>query len=126
LCFDFLYKFVLKKKVVLGTTEGDVIKNMYWSSCKVVVISCQILTKLEFLENILQKKILKYQISGKFHPVGAKLFRADGQIYRQDPTKLTVVFLNFANASKKKNNSQAVPMRASQSSSVPSRLVAAR
>jgi hypothetical protein len=53
-----------EKGFVLRRTERDMNKNVYWASCKVPFISCQILMKLEFLK-IFCKRILKYQISGK-------------------------------------------------------------
>jgi hypothetical protein len=47
------------------------------------------------------KKRIVCQISMKIRPVGAELFHADGLTDRQDMTKLTVAFRNFANAPKK-------------------------
>ena len=63
--------------------------------------SCPILMKLEFSGQILEKKIVEYQISWKSVPVGAELFHAEGRKDRRtDITKQTVAFRNFANALK--------------------------
>ena len=42
----------------------------------------------------------------KIHPVGSKLFHADGQ---RDTTKLPVAFCNFANGPKSERRSYASP-----------------
>jgi len=58
--------------------------------------SCQILMKLEFSRQIVEK-----YSDFKFHKnpsIGSRVFHADG---RTDMTKLIVTFRNFANAPKK-------------------------
>jgi len=73
------------------------ITNLCWSLCKVPGYSRQILTKRELFRHIFEK-----YSSIKFHenhlPVGAELFRADGQTYM---TRLVVAFRNCAKAPKK-------------------------
>jgi len=73
----------------------DIIKNVYWSPCKVPVILDRVLWNFNF-HNRLSKNT---QISNllKIRPVGAELFHADGQT---DMKKLIVAFRNFANAPK--------------------------
>ena len=56
--------------------------------------SCQILIKIEFSRQVLEKYSHIYNFT-KIRPVGAKFFHADGQ---KDMTKLTVACRNFANA----------------------------
>ena len=41
--------------LILRRNKKDMIKNVYWSSCKVLVDSCQILMKLEFSRHIFGK-----------------------------------------------------------------------
>ena len=71
-------------------------KNVYWSSCKVPVITVRFSCNLAFLDSFWRNA----QISNfmKIRPVGAELFHADR---RTDVTKIIVAFRNFANASKK-------------------------
>ena len=61
-----------------------------WSTC----CSCQILMKHEFSPHIFEKRSSNFM---KIRPVGAELFRSDGQT---GMTKLIVAFRNFANAPK--------------------------
>ena len=39
LCFDFLHNFCLKHFFIPRITEGNMIKNVYWFSCKVPVLT---------------------------------------------------------------------------------------
>ena len=62
--------------------------RIYYHKCTLIFVEsthyfCQILMKLEFSRQIF-KKMLKYQIFMKIHPVGAELFCADSQ--RRDET----------------------------------------
>ena len=44
------------KFLILGSVHRDMIKNVFWSSCKVRIrYSCQILVKIEFYRQILEK-----------------------------------------------------------------------
>jgi hypothetical protein len=65
------------------------------SSCKLPLIIDGLKKTLTFLTVFRKTQISDFI---KFRPVGAKLFRADGQT---DMTKLMVAFRNFANAPNK-------------------------
>jgi len=60
--------------------------------------------KLDFSLNIFGKETTHISNLMKIRPVGVEVFHADGWI---GVTKLTVVFLNFANARKKSHNCNA-------------------
>jgi hypothetical protein len=62
-------------------------------------VKYELLMKLEFSGQIFEKKKCSdVKIEWKIRPVGAELYRTDGQT---DMTKLIVPFRNFANAHKK-------------------------
>ena len=69
--------------------ERDMMKNVYWSLCKLVVI----LVKLEFSRQSFEK----YSNFMEILSVGAEMFHADG---RTDATKPRVALRKYANASK--------------------------
>ena len=76
-------------------------KNVYLSSCKVLVILVRF-NETKFIDRFSQNT----QISSfmKILPVGAELFHDDGRTGgRTDMTKLIVAFRNFANAPKNDN-----------------------
>jgi hypothetical protein len=79
-------------------------KNVYWSSCKVPVIR----VIYERISNFNDRFLKNIQVSNfmKNHPVGAELFHANGETDRQtdrqtDVTKLIVAFRSLAYAPKK-------------------------
>ena len=100
--FWFALQLLSEKFFILRRTERDVIKNVYWSSCKVHIIFVRFWWNLNFLNRYSKST----QISNlmEVRPMGAELFheyrRTDG---RTDITKLTVAFRNFANEPKKLN-----------------------
>ena len=65
MCFDFFPPqfFFSETFLILRRSERDVIKNIYWSSCKTTVIIATIQWKLNLLHRF--SKILEYQISWK-------------------------------------------------------------
>ena len=76
--------------LILRRTGRYMIKNLYWSSCKVACYACQILMKLQFSRQIFEKySNIKFMT---IRPVRAELFHEDG---RTDMTKLIVPFLQF-------------------------------
>ena len=83
--------------LILRRIERDVIKNVYWFSCKVSVIIVILYEAWGFSTDF--RKILKYQISWKSVQWGPRGSMRTGR--RTDTTKLTSVFRNFANAPKK-------------------------
>ena len=86
--------------LILRRTEWDMIKNVYFSLCKVHVFLVQLQRNAYFLYRFSKKKKLKYQISRKSvqsEPICS--MRTDGRADRHDDA--TVAFRHFAMASKK-------------------------
>jgi hypothetical protein len=89
MCVDTFSTTLSATFIILRGTEGDKIKNIYWSSCKVSIIHVSFFSTYFW-------KILKISNFMKIHPVEAKLFYLDSQKdgYR-DMTMLTVRFSLF-------------------------------
>ena len=83
--FWFSLQLLSETFPILRRTERDMIKNVYWSSCKVPII----IVRLNF--NRISKNT---QISDfmKIHPVGAELFHVDRQT---DMMNLIVTLGNY-------------------------------
>jgi hypothetical protein len=87
--FIFSTNFVSEKFIILRRIEREIIKNVHWSLCEVLVILVRFQLNFYFLGRFSKNT----QISNfmKILPVGTKLLRAyrrtDGQT---DKTKLTV------------------------------------
>jgi len=71
------------------------IENVYWLSCKVPVIFCQILIQLDFSRQIFEKSS-----DSKLHE-NPSIWNRVAPCGQTDVTKLIVTFRNFANAPKK-------------------------
>jgi hypothetical protein len=97
--FWFSLQLLSQTFLILKRTEGDMIKNVYRSSCKLPFI----LVRFQWNLNFLDKLSTNIQISNfkEIRPVGVEveLFHP---YRRTDMTKLIVAFRNFANA--RKNN----------------------
>jgi hypothetical protein len=95
-CFHFLYNFV-SNIFILGRTERNMNKNVYWSSCKVLVILVRFKWNLNFLSGF--SKNIQISNCMKIRQVGAEMFHADRRTDgRRDMTKLIVAFRYFANS----------------------------
>ena len=74
MCFDFVYNSILTF-LILKRIERDMIKNVFWSSCKYPLFLSEFKKNLNFL-NRFSKNIQICNFT-KIPPVGAELFRAD-------------------------------------------------
>jgi len=57
-CVSIFYKCLSEKYFILRRTERDMVKKVYWSSCKAPVCSCPSLMKLEFSGQIFERKLI--------------------------------------------------------------------
>jgi hypothetical protein len=90
----FSLRFSSENFLVFRRTDRDLIKNVYWSSCKVPVILVKYQRNLNFLNRF--SKIL-IPIFMKIRPVEPELFHADGKT--EAPTdRHDEIFRNFAKA----------------------------
>ena len=84
--------------LILRRINQDIIRNVYWSSCKLHIILCKVLMLLEFSRQIFEKYFnIKFDENT---PSGSRVVpygRTDGQT---DMKKLTDFFRNFAKAPK--------------------------
>jgi Fe-S-cluster formation regulator IscX/YfhJ len=102
--FWFPLQLLSQTFLILRRNERDMIKYVYWSSCKVPVIIFRFWWNFNFLDSF--SKSIQISNFTKTRQVGAELFhayrRTDGRTDgRTDMTKLVVDFRNFANAPKK-------------------------
>jgi hypothetical protein len=84
--FSFSVQLLSETFLILRRNERDIIKNVYWSSCKVP-------DNLDRFSNNIQ-----IQNFMKIRRVGVELFRTER---RTDITKLIVAFRNFVNSPNK-------------------------
>jgi len=61
MCSDYSLQILSETFLFLRRTEQDMIKNLYWSSCKVLLFLSDFNENLIFLTDF--RKILKYKIS---------------------------------------------------------------
>jgi hypothetical protein len=75
--FSFSLQHLSETFLILGRTERDMNKNIYWASCKVPFILFRFWWNLHFLD----RSSKNTQISNfmKFCPLGARSFHADGR-----------------------------------------------
>jgi hypothetical protein len=85
--FCFSVQLLSETFLILRRTERDMVKNEYWSSCKVPVILWDLIETLIFSTVPPPEKYVSSFT--KFHLVGAALIHADGQT---GITKLMVAF----------------------------------
>jgi hypothetical protein len=92
--FLFSLQFLSETFFILRRNERDIIKNVYWSSCKVSAI----IVRLKYGLNFLDRFSKNTQISNfmKIRPVGNELFHANGRTDIQtDISKVMVAFQQF-------------------------------
>jgi len=93
-CLFRVSLYVLSETFFILRRNGrDMIKNVYWSSCKVLFILVQFSRNLNMLDRFSTNTQIQNFI--KIRPVGAELFHVDR---RTDMTKLLIAFRNFANS----------------------------
>jgi hypothetical protein len=93
--FDFLYNFFSETYFILRRNERDMIKNTYWSSCKVSFLFLPDSNETWVFSTHF-RKILKYKISWKsVQQEPRSSMRTDRRTYM---TKLVVAFQNFSKA----------------------------
>ena len=95
-CVFWFSPQLLSETLLILRNDRGVIKNVYWSSCEVLVIVVRLSWNLNFLD--IFSKITQISNFMKIHPVGAELFHVDR---RTDMAMPTVAFRNFANPPKK-------------------------
>jgi hypothetical protein len=98
--FSFSLHLLSETFLILRRNELDMVKNVYWSSCKCPLFLSDFNETRIFWTDF--RKTLKISYFMKKFPVGAELFHAERRADRPtEMTKLIVSFRNFANAPKK-------------------------
>jgi len=80
--FRFSLQLWSETFLILRRIRRDMIKNVYWSSCKVPVILFRLWWNLNFLGKFSKNIHIPNFI--KIRPVGAELFHADGRTDRHE------------------------------------------
>ena len=85
--------------IILKINERDMIKNVYWSSCKYPLLFSDF--NGTWIFSIGFRKNTPISDFMKISQVGAEMFYADGRkVAQTDIARLLVAFRNFANATK--------------------------
>ena len=95
--FWFRQQLLSEIFIILWRILWDIIINEFKSRVKYPLVLRDFNQPRIFWKDTREKKNAQIWNFMKIRPVGAELFHADG---RTDMTRLTVAFLNFANASK--------------------------
>jgi hypothetical protein len=94
ICVLIICTILSETFLVVRRTDRDIIKNVYWSSCKVPVVIVRFERNLKFINRFSKNTEMSNFL--KISPSGTELLFAEGQTDRHDVVNSRI--LQFANA----------------------------